>query len=82
MPARAARFAAVGYGARMGNKGSSILKRQRELKKAEKAAEKRERRQSEKGEREGQGPKVASYDDLEGYGMVGGDDDTDRKPPA
>lgn len=67
----------------MGNKGSSILKRQRELKKAEKAAEKRERRQSEKGDRaEGPGPKVASYDDLEGYGMVGGDDDTDRKQPA
>jgi hypothetical protein len=59
----------------MGNKGSSILKRQRELKKAEKAAEKRERRQQERGDGAKQGPQVASYDDLAGYGMVGGDDD-------
>jgi hypothetical protein len=59
----------------MGNKGSSILKRQRELKKAEKAAEKRERRQLERGEQQKGGPQVASYDDLEGYGMVGDRDD-------
>ncbi len=44
----------------------SVLKRQRERKKAEKAAAKREDRQ----QREGDGARVAEADDLEGYGLV------------
>jgi hypothetical protein len=66
----------------MGNKGSSVLKRQRELKKAEKAAEKRERR-AQQHEEPKQGPQVASYDDLRGYGMVREEEDdgaSTRKP--
>ncbi len=53
----------------MGKKGTSVLKRQRELKKAEKAAQKRERRTDEP-RAEGQGQRVASHDDLRGYGLV------------
>jgi hypothetical protein len=47
---------------------TAVLKRQRELKKAEKAAAKREKRASREGvsaERS-----VATYDDLAGYGLV------------
>mgnify|MGYP000461345023 CR=1 FL=1 len=62
----------------MGRKsGSSVLKRQRELKKAEKAALKKERR-LEEGE-EGGGSQVASQDDLAGYGFPVGDDAEDEK---
>ena len=51
----------------MGKKGTSVLKRQRELKKAEKAALKRERSTDEpRSER----PQIASHDDLRGYGLV------------
>ncbi len=53
----------------MGKKGTSVLKRQRELKKAEKAALKRERRTDEPVARS-EGPQVASHDDLRGYGLV------------
>jgi hypothetical protein len=51
----------------MGKKGTSVLKRQRELKKAEKAALKRERRPDEP---RADGPQIASHDDLRGYGLV------------
>ncbi len=47
---------------------TAVLKRQRELKKAEKAAAKREKRAMREGvsaERS-----VATYDDLAGYGLV------------
>ena len=52
---------------------TAVLKRQRELKKAEKAAAKREKRAMREGvsaERS-----VATYDDLAGYGLV----DQDRE---
>ncbi len=45
----------------------SVLKRQRERKKAEKAAAKREDRLQREG---GGAAKVADQDDLEGYGLV------------
>jgi hypothetical protein len=62
----------------MGRKsGSSVLKRQRELKKAEKAALKKERR-LEEGEEGGGGSQVASEDDLAGYGFPVGDDGEDE----
>ena len=63
----------------MGKKGTSVLKRQRELKKAEKAAEKRERRTEQGGERK-PGPQVASVDDLRGYGMVDEDEPPHKQP--
>jgi hypothetical protein len=44
----------------------SVLKRQREAKKAEKAAAKRERREHVQESSES---KVATKDDLEGYGL-------------
>jgi hypothetical protein len=57
----------------MGKKsGSSVQKRQRELKRAERAALKRER-SLEEGEAEGSGSQVASDDDLAGYGFPVGE---------
>jgi len=57
----------------MGRKsGSSVLKRQRELKKAEKAAQKKERPSD--GDEPGSGSQVASADDLAGYGFPVGDE--------
>jgi hypothetical protein len=56
---------------------TAVLKRQRELKKAEKAAAKREKRASREGvsaERS-----VATYDDLAGYGLVDRDREDDRE---
>ena len=55
---------------------TAVLKRQRELKKAEKAAAKREKRAMREGvsaERS-----VATYDDLAGYGLVDRDRDHER----
>lgn len=49
-----------------------VLKRQRELRKQEKAAFKREkkaRRQEERAEDAGAGHQVATREDLEGYGL-------------
>ena len=56
---------------------TAVLKRQRELKKAEKAAAKREKRAM----REGVAPdqEVATRDDLAGYGFPVGDDDDDER---
>jgi hypothetical protein len=54
----------------MANKRPSVLKREREKKQAERAAMKREeraRRDATKGEG---GDAVATYDDLEAYGIV------------
>jgi len=64
----------------MGRKsGSSVLKRQRELKKAEKAAQKKERRLEEGEEpRETGGSQVASDDDLAGYGFPVGEEADDE----
>ena len=62
----------------MGRKsGSSVLKRQRELKKAEKAALKKERRVDET-DGAGEGSPVASQDDLAGYGFPVDDDAKDE----
>jgi hypothetical protein len=56
---------------------TAVLKRQREAKKAEKAALKREKREERSSEAGGE-PKVATADDLAGYGFAGEDDqDTD-----
>ena len=55
---------------------TAVLKRQRELKKAEKAAAKREKRAMREGvsaERS-----VATYDDLAGYGLVDRERESDR----
>jgi hypothetical protein len=55
---------------------TAVLKRQRELKKAEKAAAKREKRAMREGvsaERS-----VATYDDLAGYGLVDREREDDR----
>ncbi len=64
----------------MGRKsGSSVLKRQRELKKAEKAALKKER-QAELGEDgAGESNQVASADDLAGYGFPVGDEEEETR---
>lgn len=49
----------------------SVMKRQRERKKAEKAAAKREQRLQREAPDEGEsGTQVADRDDLEGYGLV------------
>lgn len=65
---------------------TAVLKRQREVRKAEKAAQKREKR----GLREAAEPvrsRVATTKDLEGYGFVtdasesSGKDDSDSPPP-
>lgn len=47
-----------------------VLKRQRERKKAEKAAFKREQRTEKVEKPEGEGSGVASEDDLAGYGLL------------
>ena len=62
----------------MGRKsGSSVLKRQRELKKVEKAALKKERRLEEEEGAHG-GSQVASEDDLAGYGFPVADEPEDK----
>jgi hypothetical protein len=62
----------------------SVLKRQRERKRAEKAAQKREERVRRDANRpEGAGTDVATREDLEGYGIgssfIGGDDTSRRR---
>jgi len=55
----------------MASKRPSVLKREREKKQAERAAQKREERARREASRsEGAGAPVATYDDLEGYGIV------------
>ena len=53
---------------------TGVLKRQREMKKAEKAAMKREKRDL-RSEQEPGGAQVATAEDLAGYGYAAGDDD-------
>jgi len=54
----------------------SVMKRQRERKKAEKAAIKREERQQRESGANGDGTPVATSEDLEGYGVpVEGDEE-------
>ena len=55
---------------------TAVLKRQRELKKAEKAAAKREKRAAREGVSAEQS--VATYDDLAGYGLVDREREDDR----
>jgi len=64
----------------MAKKGKTgVLKRQREVKKAEKAALKRDqmkmRRESSSGEEQGPADRVATVDDMAGYGFPTGNDD-------
>jgi hypothetical protein len=51
----------------MGKRGASVHKRERELKKAEKALSKRRTRETEHAGHPGKGPVVATGDDLRGY---------------
>jgi len=53
---------------------TGVLKRQREMKKAEKAAMKREKRDL-RAEQESGGAQVATAEDLAGYGFAAADDD-------
>jgi hypothetical protein len=56
---------------------TAVLKRQREAKKAEKALLKREKREIRQSESSSE-PRVATADDLAGYGFPTGDDDEER----
>ena len=58
-----------------------VLKRQRELKKAEKAAMKRERRKLKKEEAAAAETDTATEDDLAGYG-IGADEPPEAEPKA
>jgi hypothetical protein len=59
---------------------TGVLKRQREMRKAEKAALKREKR-DQRAEQGSAGAQVATAEDLAGYGF-GPTHDDDRPPPA
>jgi hypothetical protein len=54
----------------MASKRPSVLKREREKKQAERAAQKREERARRDASRSEGGAPVATYDDLEGYGIT------------
>lgn len=54
---------------------TAVLKRQREAKKAEKAAMKREKKD---GRESLEGDQVATTDDLAGYGFAGDDDEEEK----
>ena len=58
-------------------RGTAILKRQREVKKAEKQALKREKREQRKDEDE-PGQDTATAEDLAAYGFVPPEDGDDR----
>jgi hypothetical protein len=63
----------------MAKKGrTAVLKRQREVKKAERAALKREKRESRK-ELETPSDSVATAEDLAGYGMGPDEDEADEE---
>ncbi len=57
----------------------SVLKRQRERQKAEKAARKREERLRSQEEGERSGGQEATQDDLAGYGLLPEEDDESRE---
>lgn len=62
---------------------TSVLKRQRERKKAEKAALKREEQRAKRETpAEGDSVPVASREDLEGYGLVDSDSESDSEEEA
>ena len=54
----------------MASKRPSILKREREKKQAERAEQKREERARRDATRSEGGAPVATYDDLEDYGLI------------
>ena len=58
---------------------TAVLKRQREAKKAEKAAMKREKRVLR--EEDESGGQVATVDDLAGYGFDSGEDEAETEEP-
>ncbi len=65
----------------MGKKSRmSVLKRQREVRKQEKAALKREKRE-QRQEDEGEASRVATADDLAGYGIGAQDDEEAEETP-
>ena len=57
---------------------TAVLKRQREAKKAEKAAMKREKREIRTSESSGE-PRVATTDDLAGYGFDDGEETSETE---
>ena len=59
---------------------TAVLKRQREVRKAEKAATKREKRVM-RSEAEHETERVATAEDLEGYGFAGEDAEEPEAPP-
>jgi hypothetical protein len=61
---------------------TAVLKRQREAKKAEKAAMKREKRVERESTRADGGDQVASADDLAGYGFGGADEADEESESA
>jgi len=65
----------------MASKRPSVLKREREKKQAERAAMKREERARRDASRGEGGDAVATYEDLEGYGIVRSDRDRDEREP-
>ena len=58
---------------------TAVLKRQREAKKAEKAAMKREKRVARAEDESG--GQIATHDDLAGYGMAGEEDEAGEESP-
>jgi len=60
---------------------TAVLKRQREAKKAEKAAMKREKRVERESARS-EGTQVASADDLAGYGFAEGEEPDEESESA
>jgi len=57
---------------------TAVLKRQREAKKAEKALHKREKREMRQTETTGE-PRVATAEELEGYGFTDESDEPQRR---
>lgn len=61
---------------------ASVQKRQRERKKAEKAAQKREEKEQRRGPAASPDELVATREDLEGYGVVSGEDEEPESPSS
>ena len=59
---------------------TGVLKRQREMKKAEKAALKREKRDT-RSDQDGAGVQIATADDLAAYGVGATDEDAGPSRP-
>ena len=60
---------------------TAVLKRQREAKKAEKAAMKREKRLAREADTSGE-PRVATTDEMAGYGFDGDEEPEDEAEEA